>query len=164
MKITELLSPENIRQGVSFSSTKCAIDSNNRFLLEKLHCDKGEQACFESLFEREKLGNSGLGNGIAMPKAKIPLEVCDKAIATFMQLNTPINYDSLDGKPVDLIFAILIPENQCETHIPILASLIEKLTDKNMLKQLRSAKSADEIWQVFEISDRAENSLEETQE
>ena len=99
-----------------------------------------------------------------MPKAKIPLKVCDKAIAMFMQLDNPINYDSLDGKPVDLIFAILIPENQCETYIPILASLIEKLTDKNMLKQLRSAKSADEIWQIFEISDRAENSLEETQE
>ncbi len=139
MKITELLSPENIRQGV-------------------------KQACFESLFEREKLGNSGLGNGIAMPKAKMPLEVCDKAIAMFMQLDNPINYDSLDGKPVDLIFAILIPENQCETYIPILASLIEKFTDKNMLKQLRSAKSADEIWQVFEISDRAESSPEETQE
>ena len=164
MKITELLSPENIRQGVSFSSKKRLFESIAHFVEEKLHCGKGEQACFESLFEREKLGNSGLGNGIAMPKAKMPLEVCDKAIAMFMQLDNPINYDSLDGKPVDLIFAILIPENQCETYIPILASLIEKLTDKNMLKQLRSAKSADEIWQVFEISDRAESSLEETQE
>ena len=163
MKITELLSPENIRQGVSFSSKKRLFESIAHFVEEKLHCDKGEQACFESLFEREKLGNSGLGNGIAMPKAKMPLEVCD-TIAMFMQLDTPINYDSLDGKPVDLIFAILIPENQCETYIPILASLIEKLTDKNMLKQLRSAKSADEIWQVFEISDRAESSPEETQE
>ncbi|MGO8077445.1 PTS sugar transporter subunit IIA, partial [Rhizobium leguminosarum] len=65
MKITELLSPENIRQGVSFSSKKRLFESIAHFVEEKLHCDKGEQACFESLFEREKLGNSGIGNGIA---------------------------------------------------------------------------------------------------
>ena len=111
----------------------------------------------ECLFEREKLGNSGLGNGIAMPKAKIPVTLLDKAIAVFMQLDTPIDYDSSDGKFVDLVFAVLVPENQCATYMPILSFLTERLTDKNLLKQLRSAKSAEEIWQVFEISDSSEN-------
>ena len=111
----------------------------------------------ECLFEREKLGNSGLGNGIAMPKAKIPVTLSDKAIAVFMQLDTPIDYDSSDGKFVDLVFAVLVPENQRATYMPILSFLTERLTDKNLLKQLRSAKSAEEIWQVFEISDSSEN-------
>lgn len=164
MKITELLSPENIRQGVSFSSKKRLFESIAHFVEEQIFAEQGEQACFECLFEREKLGNSGLGNGIAMPKAKIPVTVSDKAIAVFMQLDNPIDYDAFDGKPVDLIFALLIPENQCETYIPVLASLIEKLTDKNVLKQLRSAKNADEIWQVFEIIDQSETTLEEVKE
>ena len=164
MKITELLSPENIRQGVSFSSKKRLFESIAHFVEEQILAEQGEQACFECLFEREKLGNSGLGNGIAMPKAKIPVIVSDKTIAVFMQLDNPIDYDAFDGKPVDLIFALLIPENQCETYIPILASLIEKLTDKNVLKQLRSAKSADEFWQVFEITDQSETTLEEVKE
>lgn len=154
MKLTELFQPENIRQGVSFSSKKRLFESIAHFIVEQLHCEKGEQACFECLFEREKLGNSGLGNGLAMPKAKLPAEASDKALAVFLQLETPIDYDAQDGKPIDLVFAVLVPENQCQTYIPVLSSLTERLTNKNFLKQLRSAKSADEIWQVFEISDQ----------
>ena len=157
MNITELLSPENIRQGVSFSSKKRLFESIAHFVSEQVNDEKGEQVCLECLFEREKLGNSGLGNGIAMPKAKIPVTLLDKAIAVFMQLDTPIDYDSSDGKFVDLVFAVLVPENQCATYMPILSFLTERLTDKNLLKQLRSAKSAEEIWQVFEISDSSEN-------
>lgn len=157
MNITELLSPENIRQGVSFSSKKRLFESIAHFVIEQVNDDKGEQVCLECLFEREKLGNSGLGNGIAMPKAKIPVTLSDKAIAVFMQLDTPIDYDSSDGKFVDLVFAVLVPENQCVTYTPILSFLTERLTDKNLLKLLRSAKSAEEIWQVFEISDSSEN-------
>ena len=157
MNITELLSPENIRQGVSFSSKKRLFESIAHFVIEQVNDEKGEQVCLECLFEREKLGNSGLGNGIAMPKAKIPVTLSDKAIAVFMQLDTPIDYDSSDGKFVDLVFAVLVPENQCVTYMPILSFLTERLTDKNLLKQLRSAKSAEDIWQVFEISDSSEN-------
>ena len=157
MNITELLSPENIRQGVSFSSKKRLFESIAHFVIEQVNDEKGEQVCLECLFEREKLGNSGLGNGIAMPKAKIPVTLSDKAIAVFMKLDTPIDYDSSDGKFVDLVFAVLVPENQCATYMPILSFLTERLTDKNLLKQLRSAKSAEEIWQVFEISDSSEN-------
>ena len=157
MNITELLSPENIRQGVSFSSKKRLFESIAHFVIEQVNDEKGEQVCLECLFEREKLGNSGLGNGIAMPKAKIPVTLSDKAIAVFMQLDTPIDYDSSDGKFVDLVFAVLVPENHCVTYMPILSFLTERLTDKNLLKQLRSAKSAEEIWQVFEISDSSEN-------
>ena len=138
MNITELLSPENIRQGVSFSSKKRLFESIAHFVIEQVNDEKGEQVCLECLFEREKLGNSGLGNGIAMPKAKIPVTLSD-------------------GKFVDLVFAVLVPENQCATYMPILSFLTERLTDKNLLKQLRSAKSAEEIWQVFEISDSSEN-------
>ena len=157
MNITELLSPENIRQGVSFSSKKRLFESIAHFVIEQVNDEKGEQVCLECLFEREKLGNSGLGNGIAMPKAKIPVTLSDKAIAVFMQLDTPIDYDSSDGKFVDLVFAVLVPENQCATYMPILSFLTERLTDKSLLKQLRSAKSTEEIWQVFEISDSSEN-------
>ncbi|OOF37443.1 PTS IIA-like nitrogen-regulatory protein PtsN [Rodentibacter rarus] len=160
MKLTELFRPENIRQGVCFSSKKRLFESIAHFVVEQLHCDKGEQACFECLFNREKLGNSGLGNGVAMPKAKLPADATNKALAVFMQLETPIDYDAQDGKPVDLVFAVLVPEKQCQTYIPVLSALTEKLADKNFLKQLRSAKSAEEIWQIFEIVDQMPESTE----
>lgn len=90
MKFTTLLSPDDIRQGVAFSSKKRLFESVAAFVVEKLHCENGEQACFECLFEREKLGNSGLGNGVAMPKAKLPATVSDKILTVFMQLETPV--------------------------------------------------------------------------
>ena len=80
MKFTTLLSPDDIRQGVAFSSKKRLFESIAAFVVEKLHCENGEQACFECLFEREKLGNSGLGNGVAMPKAKLSATVSDKIL------------------------------------------------------------------------------------
>ena len=156
MKFTELLRPENIRQGVSFSSKKRLFESIAHFVVEQVHCDNGEKACFECLFNREKLGNSSLGNGIAMPKAKMPAGSSEQPIAVFMQLDNPIDYDAPDGKPIDLVMAVLVPENQCQTYIPVLSALTEKLGDKNFLKQLRAAQSADEIWQVFEIADQTE--------
>ena len=91
-----------------------------------------------------------------MPKAKIPENISQQALVVFMQLQNPIDYDAPDGKPVDLILAVLVPENQCSIYIPLLSALTEKFTDKNFLKQLRSAKSADEILQVFEIAEHLE--------
>jgi len=136
MKFTILLSPDDIRQGVAFSSKKRLFESIAAFVVEKLQCENGEQACFECLFEREKLGNSGLGNGVAMPKAKLPATVSDKILTVFMQLETPVEYDAADNKPVDIVFAVLVPENHCQEYIPVLAELNEKLTDKNLIKQL----------------------------
>lgn len=162
MKFTTLLSPDDIRQGVAFSSKKRLFESIAAFVVEKLHCENGEQACFECLFEREKLGNSGLGNGVAMPKAKLPATASDKILTVFMQLDGPVDYDAADNKPVDIVFAVLVPENLCQEYIPVLAELNKKLTDKNLIKQLRSAQSADEIWQIFECADHSEESEDDT--
>lgn len=162
MKFTTFLSPDDIRQGVVFSSKKRLFESIAAFVVEKLHGENGEQACFECLFEREKLGNSGLGNGVAMPKAKLPKNVLDKILTIFMQLDSPVEYDSEDNKPVDIVFAVLVPENLCQEYIPILAKLTKKLTDKSLIKQLRSAQSADEIWQIFEYADHLEESEDDT--
>ena len=162
MKISDIIGPEDIRQGVSFSSKKRLFESIAHFVMSHVHCDRGEHACFECLFNREKLGNSGLGNGVAMPKGKLPAGSSEKALAVFMQLDSPIDYDAPDGKPVDLVFAILVPENQCTAYIPLLSDLTEKLTDKNLLKQLRAAQSAEEILQIFAMAEKSdEESAEE---
>ena len=149
-------------RGLLFLARNDYLNLLPRSLWKKLHCENGEQACFECLFEREKLGNSGLGNGVAMPKAKLPATASDKILAVFMQLDGPVDYDAADNKPVDIVFAVLVPENLCQEYIPVLAELNEKLTDKNLIKQLRSAQSADEIWQIFECADHSEESEDDT--
>ena len=90
-----------------------------------------------------------------MPKGKLP-EHIDRIITVFMQLAAPLDYNAADGKDVDLIFAVLVPSKNCTQYIPMLAELTEKFQDKALIKQLRSAKSADEIWQIFDLADNTE--------
>ncbi|AZI13845.1 PTS IIA-like nitrogen regulatory protein PtsN [Avibacterium paragallinarum] len=160
VKFTTLLTPENIRQGVVCSSKKRAFEMISHLVSSQIDDKDPEHSGFECLFSREKLGNSGLGNGVAMPKGRLPKG--DKPIAVFLQLNTPIDYESQDHRDVDLIFALLVPSTICgEFAQTILPQLAEKLLDKSLCKQLRAAQSAEEIWQIFEYADRLNN--EETE-
>ncbi|PJG83208.1 PTS IIA-like nitrogen-regulatory protein PtsN [Caviibacterium pharyngocola] len=154
MKFTEILPLEHIRQGLVCSSKKRVFETIDRIMAPILQAQgqEGEHYCFDCLFNREKLGNSGLGNGVAMPKGRLPFG--DKPIAVFLQLETPVDYETSDHRDVDLILALLIPAGICaDFSQSILPELAERLTDKNLCKQLRSAQSAEEIQQIFEYAD-----------
>lgn len=152
-KFTALLTPDNIRQGVISSSKKAVLELAGRLLAEQAQLENLDEVdCFTGLFNREKLGCTAIGNGVAMPRAR--LSQGDKPICVFLQLESPIDYEAADNREVDLIFAILVPEGICETYTPILAELSEKLKDKALDKQLRAAQSAEEIWRVFESIDK----------
>ena len=97
-----------------------------------------------------------------MPKGRLPQGT--KPIGVFIQLETPIEYDAADKRDVDLIFAVLIPENMCSDYAQCLPKLADYLMDKSLCKQLRSAKSADEIWKIFLHYDQCENEPSESDE
>ncbi|NBI43248.1 PTS IIA-like nitrogen regulatory protein PtsN [[Haemophilus] felis] len=161
IKFTDVLTPGQIRHGVICSSKKRLFEIIAEIVSDYLHEGDHTQCCFECLLTREKLGNSSLGNGIAMPKAKIPLG--EKPIAVFLQLTEAVEYESSDNREIDLVFALLIPEKVCADYVPHLAEMIEQLQDKNLCKQLRQAQSVEEIWRLFEHLDqmRYEKSLQE---
>ncbi|SMB88332.1 PTS IIA-like nitrogen-regulatory protein PtsN [Pasteurella testudinis DSM 23072] len=145
MKFTHLLSPDNIRQGVMVSSKKRVLE----ILSEIVSAQTGEetQICFEHLCEREKVGCTALGGGIALPHAR--LAGGDKPIAVFLQLANPIDYKAPDNREVDLLFALFIPQNLCGNCKPLLPEIAQKLNNKTLTKQLRAAKSQEEIWDIF---------------
>ncbi|MDG6895735.1 PTS IIA-like nitrogen regulatory protein PtsN [Volucribacter amazonae] len=149
MKFTELLTPDNIRQGVLCSSKKRLLELVAEILAQQGNLDP--HVCFDKLFNREKVGCTCLGNGVAIPHAKLPSG--EKPLAVFIQLENPIEFNAADRREVDLFFAIMLPEQQCQTCLPMLQALAQKLTDKSLCKQLRNAKSAVEIWQIFEMVD-----------
>ncbi len=160
MKFTQLLAEKNIRQGIVCSSKKRVFEMIGRLVAEQLTAQLNtenfdELQCFESLFNREKLGNTAIGNGVAMPRAR--LSAGNSPIAVFLQLSTPIDYDAPDRREVDLIFAIMIPEHLCADYINVLSELAERLTEKNLCKQLRAAQNEQEIWQIFEFADHHTN-------
>ncbi len=156
---TDILNPEYIRQGIVCSSKKRLFEAiahtimlqiERTFTAEEIQ-SINELTCFESLFEREKLGSTFLGNGIAIPRARLPIQG-SKPFATFFQLSTPIEYDSTD-KVVDLVLALFIPENICDSYCTHLQNLTTILSEKNLYKSLRSAQSTQEIWEIFETTD-----------
>ncbi len=93
-------------------------------IADQIQLENAEQLCFECLLSREKMGNSGLGNGIAMPKARIPEG--NQPLAVFIHLDSPVDYESADHRDVDLILAILVPEQLCERYISALPEIAEK--------------------------------------
>ncbi|MDO4697866.1 MAG: PTS sugar transporter subunit IIA [Pasteurellaceae bacterium] len=175
MKLTEFLQPEQIHQGVFLSSKKRALEYIGKLVAEQLNqqyqCPTDDQlcavACFSQLFKREKLGTTALNHGVALPHAKLPNNAhitLDKPFVVFVQLEMPIDYDAEDHKEVDLIYAILFPEQSCAAYKSGLADLAERLNDKNLLKQLRSATSADDIWHILFYADQHFDELNQQQQ
>ncbi|WGE89763.1 PTS sugar transporter subunit IIA [Actinobacillus arthritidis] len=163
MKLTEFLTPDRIRQGVLVSSKKRVLELAGKIIAESLNKTNPSSEedcvcpieCFSNLFKREKLGSTSINNGIALPHAKFPYSTSEieKPIAAFIQLETPIDYEASDNKEVDLIYAIMIPENCCEQYKNGLQEIAYKLSDKTLAKQLRSADNIEDIWQLLVYAD-----------
>ncbi|EFX92069.1 phosphoenolpyruvate-dependent sugar phosphotransferase system, EIIA 2 [Actinobacillus ureae ATCC 25976] len=164
MKLTKFLTIENIRQGALISSKKRALELVGKIIAESLNkscgCEENEGICpiecFGNLFKREKLGSTSLNHGIALPHAKLPSSSTlslENPIAVFVQLETPIDYEASGNKEVDLIYAVMFPEESCEQYKGCLQQIAQRLSDKTLIKQLRNAESAEEIWQLLEYAD-----------
>lgn len=93
------------------------------------------------------MGSTGIGNGIAIPHGR--LTNIDEPIAIFVKCDEAIPFDAIDNKAVDLLFALLVPADQCQAHLSTLSSMAEKLNDKQRLKQLRKTQDEDELYQVI---------------
>lgn len=102
---------------------------------------------FQLLTEREKLGSTSMGQGIALPHARTSL--IDHAIGAFIKLKQGIDFDSPDGAKTDLIFALMVPENHTDEHLKILANLATLFSDKTFCKNIRDTDNAVNIHNHF---------------
>ncbi|KPX03552.1 PTS IIA-like nitrogen regulatory protein PtsN [Pseudomonas syringae pv. coryli] len=101
---------------------------------------------FASLVAREKLGSTGFGNGIAIPHCR--LADCSEPVSAVIHLATPVDFDAIDGAPVDLLFVLLVPQAATDEHLELLRQIASMLDDKDVRKRLRSAQSAEALYQV----------------
>ena len=106
----------------------------------------GEQDVYESLIAREKLGSTGFGNGIAIPHCR--LKACKAPVSALLHLDAPVDYDAIDGAPVDLLFVLLVPEAATDAHLELLRQIASMLDRKEVRDRLRSAKSSEALYQV----------------
>lgn len=145
MQINQVLSLDRTKSAVQCTSKKRALELISQIAAE--HTGQNPTELFECMLNREKMGSTGIGNGIAIPHAR--MTTAEEAVAILVQCSEPIAFDSIDNKPVDLLFALLVPDAQCKEHLKTLSSMAERLSDKQVLKQLRAAKSDQELFEVM---------------
>ena len=112
-----------------------------------------ERTVFETLLQREKLGSTGIGHGIAIPHGKLPK--LERLFGLFARLDRPIDFESLDGQPVDLVFLLLAPEGAGADHLKALARVARLVRDPDTANKLRDSRDADAIYAVLAMTPSA---------
>jgi PTS system nitrogen regulatory IIA component len=149
MEISELLTPEAVISGLKASSKKQVLQELTRHAAQITGVN--DKKIFETLLERERLGTTGVGNGIAIPHGK--LADFKRLYGVFARLDRPIDFDSIDEKPVDLVFLLLAPEGAGADHLKALARVSRLLRDPTTCEKLRGAETADGLYLLLTQSE-----------
>src|SRR5690242_11453644 len=145
MPLTDLVAPNAIVPALKVNGKKQAIQELAARAARLT--GQNERLVFETLMQREKLGSTGIGNGIAIPHGKLPR--LEKLIGLFARLERPIDFESLDGQPVDLIFLLLAPETAGADHLKALARIARLLRDSDVAQKLRASQDAEALYAVL---------------
>lgn len=145
MEINDLISLDGIVANLRATSKKQALQDLARRAADVT--GEPERAIFEVLIERERLGTTGVGNGIAIPHGKLP--GLDKLHGLFARLETPIDFDAIDEQPVDLICLLLAPESAGADHLKALARVSRLLRDRSICEKLRGSDTAEAIFALL---------------
>ena len=138
MPLNDLVAPNAVIPALKVNSKKQALQE----LAAKAAklTDQNERSVFETLLQREKLGSTGIGNGIAIPHGK--LAKLERLFGLFARLERPVDFDALDGQPVDLVFLLLAPEGAGADHLKALARIARLLRDRDVARKLRESRDA----------------------
>jgi nitrogen PTS system EIIA component len=145
MDLRDLLKPDAVLPALEASTKKqvlhevCAAAARQTGL--------GEREILETILQRERLGSTGVGQGVAIPHGK--LAALDRLVGVFARLAHPVEFDSLDDEPVDLVFALLAPVGAGADHLKALARIARALRDPAVAQKLRTAADAGEVYAIL---------------
>lgn len=143
--LAKLLSLDNIVLDLEASSKKRVFEQAG--VLFENNQGIARSTVFDSLFARERLGSTGLGQGVAIPHGRI--KGLKEATGAFLRLSAPVPFDSPDGKPVSLLFVLLVPELATEQHLQILSELAQRFSDRSCREALAGAQDSQAVKQLF---------------
>jgi PTS system nitrogen regulatory IIA component len=144
-RISKLLSARDIVLDVPATSKKRLLE-HAALLFENEHRLERNKV-FDSLFARERLGSTGLGQGVAIPHGRI--KALKSPLIAVMRAESPVPFESPDGQPVRLLVVLLVPEHATEEHLEILSELAEILSDHNIRESLLAARDAASIFRLL---------------
>lgn len=145
MALTDLLSPEAVLPALKVNGKKQAFQELSAHAARLTGLD--ERDIFETLLQRERLGSTGIGDGIAIPHGK-PAKI-DRLFGLFARLERPIDFEALDGQPVDLIFLLLAPESAGADHLKALARVARILREPDVLERIRATRDPAALFAIL---------------
>ena len=151
MKIADILATDAVLHNIKAKSKKQLLSELSKLAAKKTGLD--EAVVLDALIERERLGTTGIGCGVALPHTRLPKL---KKIFCGFATSEPVDFDSVDNKPVDLAVVLLVPEEAGADHLKALARLSRLLRNENTVNALRKAESAKELYQLVIENDTDE--------
>lgn len=145
IRLENILTPGRSLVNVPGGSKKAVLEEIAKMIGQQVP-ELNRQTVYESLIAREKLGSTGFGNGIAIPHCR--LKGCDSPVSAVLHLEKPVDFDAIDGVPVDLLFVLLVPEAATDAHLELLRQIASMLDRAEVRASLRGAKSSDELYNV----------------
>lgn len=145
MKISDIMSVDSVLLSIKAKNKRQLLQELSQFAagITKVN----DRTIFDALLERENLGSTGFGNGTALPHGRLP--ELDKVYVFFARLATPVDFDAIDGKPVDTLFLLLSPESSGADHLTALAQVSRLLKDSVMVDKLRDATDKEEVYALL---------------
>ncbi len=134
MQLSEILTNSCTRCDEAISSKKRILEKLCQLAANQVR-DIEQDELLESLLEREKMGSTGIGNGIAIPHGRLPN--ANQAVAVLITTQQAIDFDAIDNREVDIFIALFVPENSCQQHLDTLQNIAKLFSDKKMVKQVR---------------------------
>jgi nitrogen PTS system EIIA component len=145
MSVADLLTPDAVIPSLKVASKKAAMQEIASRAAELV--GQNERAVLEVLMQRERLGSTGVGSGIAIPHGKLPK--LPGLFGLFARLGRPIDFEALDNQPVDLIFLLLAPEGAGADHLKALAQVARLLRDPAVARKLRESDEPEALYAVL---------------
>lgn len=146
INLNDYLDTDQVLVKSEIISKKKLLEEMAKVLSQRLP-DAKEKDIYHCLLEREKLGNTGVGNGVALPHSRS--ELTKTAVIAIITLNDPIDYDSIDKKPIDVAFGLLVPTEATSEHLNLLASIAKIMSDNEKKVQLSSATTSQQAIQLI---------------
>ena len=146
MPILEFLTPDAVLPSLRARAKKGVLQDLAAHAARHL-TGLDERAVFETLLQRERLGSTGIGNGVAIPHGKLP--DLDRLFGLVARLDRPVDFDALDGQPVDIAFLLLAPEGAGADHLKALAQVARALREPGVLERVRNARDANALYALL---------------
>lgn len=143
IRLEEVLTPERTLMDAPVSSKKKLLEYLASFIANHLS-DSSASDIFERFLNRERLGSTGIGEGVAIPHCRLPQ--CQEPFGVLLKLNEAIDFDAMDHRPVDLIFALVVPEQADGQHLQVLATLARNFSEASFREALRNAPDAHQLF------------------